>query len=157
MVDRVDPQLGEKVLDPACGTGGFLAHTIEHVRSRYVKNVRNERKLQESVNGVEKKQMPHLLCVTNMLLHGIEVPSNIRRDNTLARPLVNYGPSDRVDVIVTNPPFGGMEEDGVELNFPGSYRTKETADLFLVLIVTLLKNGGRAPSFCPMAPYSARA
>ncbi len=149
MVDRVDPQLGEKVLDPACGTGGFLANTIEHVRSKYVKNVRNERKLQESVNGVEKKQMPHLLCVTNMLLHGIEVPSNIKRDNTLARPLVNYGPADRVDVIVTNPPFGGMEEDGVELNFPGTYRTKETADLFLVLIVTLLKNGGRGAIVLP--------
>jgi len=149
IVDRVDPKLGEIVLDPACGTGGFLAHAIEHIRSRYVENVRNERKLQESINGVEKKQMPHLLCVTNMLLHGIEVPSKIKRDNTLARPLRDYGPADRVDVIITNPPFGGMEEDGVELNFPASFRTKETADLFLVLIVNLLKNGGRGAIVLP--------
>jgi type I restriction enzyme M protein len=118
MVDRVDPQLGEKILDPACGTGGFLANAIEHIRSKYVKNVREERKLQESINGVEKKQMPHLLCVTNMLLHGIEIPSYIKRDNTLTRPLRDYGPADRVNVIITNPPFGGMEEDGVEANFP---------------------------------------
>jgi type I restriction enzyme M protein len=149
MVDRVDPKLGEKILDPACGTGGFLANSIEHIRFKYVKNVRDERKLQTSINGVEKKQMPHLLCVTNMLLHGIEIPSNIRRDNTLTRPLRDYGPADRVDVIITNPPFGGMEEDGVEMNFPATFRTKETADLFLQLIVTLLKSGGRGAIVLP--------
>jgi type I restriction enzyme M protein len=93
--------------------------------------------------------MPHLLCTTNMILHEIEVPSNIRHDNALVRPLRDYGPKDRVDVIVTNPPFGGMEEDGVENSFPQTFRTRETADLFLVLLMTLLKPGGRAALVLP--------
>jgi type I restriction enzyme M protein len=143
MVDMVDPKLGEKVLDPACGTGGFLTSTIEHIRGKYVDSVEDHRILQETISGVEKKQLPHLLCITNMLLHGIEVPSRIRHDNTLARPLRDYTPKDRVDVVTTNPPFGGMEEDGIETNFPNSFQTRETADLFLVLIMHILKNGGR--------------
>jgi type I restriction enzyme M protein len=149
MVEMVDPKLGEKVLDPACGTGGFLTCTIEHVRKQYVKTVEDERQLQASINGVEKKPLPHLLCTTNMLLHGIDVPTNVRHDNTLSRPLRDYGPRDRVEVIVTNPPFGGMEEDGIEQNFPATYRTRETADLFLVLIAHLLKDGGRAAVVLP--------
>jgi type I restriction enzyme M protein len=149
IVDMVDPKLGETVLDPACGTGGFLTCAIEHVRKKYVKTAKDEEKLQHSIFGVEKKQLPHLLCVTNMLFHGVEVPSNIRRDNTLARPLRDYGPKDRVDVVVTNPPFGGMEEDGIENNFPQAFRTRETADLFLVLFLTLLKPGGRAGFVLP--------
>jgi type I restriction enzyme M protein len=93
--------------------------------------------------------MPHLLCVTNMLLHGIEVPDQIRRDNTLSRPFASYGPKDRVDIIITNPPFGGMEEDGTENNFPATVRTRETADLFLVLITHLLKDDGRGAIVLP--------
>ena len=100
-------------------------------------------------NLSEKKPLPHLLCTTNMLLHGIEVPVNIRHDNTLARPYASYTSNDRVDVILTNPPFGGMEEDGTEKNFPATYRTKETADLFLVLIVHLLRDGGRGAIVLP--------
>ncbi len=149
MVDIVNPRLGEKFLDPACGTGGFLTCTINNIRKNYVKSVKDEEKLQKSIAGVEKKPLPHLLCVTNMLLHGIEVPSQIRHDNTLARPLRDYGSSDRVDVIVTNPPFGGMEEDGIESNFPATYRTRETADLFLVLIMHLLKDEGRGAIVLP--------
>jgi type I restriction enzyme M protein len=149
MVDMVAPKLGEKVLDPACGTGGFLTCTIENVRKQYVNTVEDESILQKSVFGVEKKPLPHLLCVTNMLLHGIDVPSQIRRDNTLARPLRDYGPKDRVDVIVTNPPFGGMEEDGIESNFPAAFRTRETADLFLLLLIHRLKDGGRAGIVLP--------
>jgi type I restriction enzyme M protein len=84
-----------------------------------------------------------------MLLHGIEVPSNIRRDNTLARPLRDYTARDRVDVVLTNPPFGGIEEDGIQANFPAAFRTKETADLFLVLIIQLLKDAGRAGIVLP--------
>ncbi|HQA10836.1 class I SAM-dependent DNA methyltransferase, partial [Zoogloea sp.] len=118
MVDRVAPQLGEKIMDPACGTGGFLTCAIEYVRKQHVKTVEQEQQLQASIYGVEKKPLPHLLCTTNMILHGIDVPTNVRHDNTLARPLRDYGPRDRVDVIVTNPPFGGMEEDGIETNFP---------------------------------------
>jgi len=149
MVDMVDPKLGEKMLDPACGTGGFLTATIDHVRENYVNNIEDEAILQKSISGAEKKPLPHLLCVTNMLLHNIEDPSQIRHDNTLARPLRDYGLKERLDVIVTNPPFGGMEEDGIESNFPASFRTRETADLFLVLIVHLLKDGGRGAIVLP--------
>lgn len=148
IVEMVNPQLGETVLDPACGTGGFLANTIDHLRGQ-VKTPDDEALLQASLRGIEKKQLPHLLCLTNMILHGIDAPTAVRRANTLTRPLRDYGPADRVDVIVTNPPFGGVEEPGVEQNFPQSVRTRETADLFLVLIMRLLKPGGRAGIVLP--------
>ncbi len=148
MVDTVNPQLGERVLDPATGTGGFLVCAIEHLR-RQVRNTEQEAQLQASILGVEKKQLPHMLCVTNLMLHGIEVPSNIRHDNTLARPLRDYSTADRVDVVLTNPPFGGIEEPGIEQGFPADVRTKETADLFLVLIKHLLKHNGRAALVLP--------
>lgn len=148
-VDIMDPKLGETIFDPACGTGGFLACAVNYVRQNYVKNEKDESKLQQQIRGVEKKPLPHLLCVTNMVLHGIDVPSQIRRDNTLQRPLRDYTPKDQVDIIITNPPFGGMEEDGIENNFPATFRTRETADLFLVLIVQLLKPGGRAAVVLP--------
>jgi type I restriction enzyme M protein len=148
MVDMVNPQLGEKILDPACGTGGFLACALEHLKQQR-KSVEDDALLQAAIHGVEKKQLPHLLCITNMLLHGIEVPSQIRHDNTLARPLIDYGPRDQVNVILTNPPFGGTEEPGTEANFPADVRTKETADLFLVLIIELLKHNGRAAVVLP--------
>lgn len=154
MVDILDPQLGESVLDPACGTGGFLTCTIEHLKTQ-VKTAADRITLQDSIHGVEKKPLPHMLAMTNLMLHGIDVPSNIRHDNTLSRPLKDYGPKDRVDIILTNPPFGGMEEDGIENNFPRKYQTRETADLFMALIMHLLKhpdhkgNGGRAAVVLP--------
>ena len=148
-VDMVDPRLGETVLDPACGTGGFLTCAIEHIRKKDVKTPEQEEQLQASIRGVEKKPLPHLLCVTNMVVHGIDVPTGIAHDNTLARPLRDITMRDRVDVILTNPPFGGMEEDGIEANFPLDFRTRETADLFLVLIMELLKPGGRAAIVLP--------
>ena len=148
-VDMLNPRLGESVLDPACGTGGFLACAIEHIRRQDVKTPAQEAQLQASVQGVEKKPLPHLLCTTNMIVHGIDVPTGIRHDNTLARPLRDVSMRDWVDVVLTNPPFGGMEEDGIEHNFPREFRTRETADLFLVLIVELLKPGGRAAVVLP--------
>ena len=148
MVDQVNPRLGERILDPACGTGGFLACALEHLKAQR-KRVEDDIVVQNAINGVEKKQLPHLLCVTNMMLHGIEVPSLIRHDNTLSRPLVDYGTRDMVDVILTNPPFGGTEEPGIEGNFPADVRTRETADLFLVLIIELLKHNGRAAVVLP--------
>ena len=149
MVDQVNPQTGEIILDPACGTGGFLTCTIENIRAMQVKSVEDEHLLQKSIHGIEKKPMPHLLCVTNMMLHGIDVPTQIRHDNALARPLRDYSAKDHVDVVTTNPPFGGMEEDGIESNFPATYQTRETADLFLVLIMHILKDGGRAAIVLP--------
>lgn len=149
IVNRVDPKLEESVLDPACGTGGFLTCTIDHKREKYVKTREDEETLISSIRGVEKKAMPHMLAVTNMILHGIDTPTNIKHDNTLSRPYKDYGNADRVNVIVTNPPFGGMEEDGIENNFPATYRTRETADLFLALIIKLLKDKGRAAVVLP--------
>ena len=149
MVNRVDPKLDEKVMDPACGTGGFLTCTIEHKRKHYVSTPQDEQTLQKSIHGVEKKPLPHLLATTNMILHGIEVPDQIKHDNTLARPLISWGPKERVDVIVANPPFGGMEEDGIETNFPSAFRTRETADLFMTLFIHLLRKDGRAAVVLP--------
>jgi type I restriction enzyme M protein len=148
MVDQLDPRLGETLLDPACGTGGFLVCALEHLK-RQCRSVEDNLRVQNAVSGVEKKQLPHLLCITNMLLHGIEIPSLIRHDNTLTRPLIDYGPRDQMDLILTNPPFGGTEEPGTEANFPADVRTKETADLFLVLIVELLRHNGRAAVVLP--------
>jgi type I restriction enzyme M protein len=149
MTQMIDPKPGEILLDPACGTGGFLTGTINHMRKRYVKRPEDEARMQASLRAVEKKQLPHMLCVTNMLLHGIEDPSFVRQDNTLARPYISYTQSDRVDIVLTNPPFGGREEDGIEQNFPQHFRTRETADLFLALIIRLLKPGGRAAVVLP--------
>src|SRR5664280_1461971 len=149
MVDRIDPHPGEVLLDPACGTGGFLTCALRHMRERYVKKVKDEQTMQNALHAVEKKQLPHMLCVTNMLLHGIENPSFVHHDNTLARPYISYGAADRVDIVLTNPPFGGKEEDGIESNFPKHFQTRETADLFLALIIRLLKPSGRAAVVLP--------
>jgi type I restriction enzyme M protein len=149
MAERVDPHPGELLLDPACGTGGFLTCALRHMRERYVKTVDDEQSMQDSLRAVEKKQLPHMLCVTNMLLHGIENPSFVRHDNTLARPYISYTQSDRVDIVLTNPPFGGREEDGIESNFPKHFQTRETADLFLALIIRILRVGGRAAVVLP--------
>ena len=149
MVNRIDPKPGETMFDPSCGTGGFLTCAIRHMRERYVKKPEDEQAMQRGLRAVQKKPLPHMLCVTNMLLHGIEDPGFVRHDNTLARPYISYGQSDRVDIILTNPPFGGREEDGIESNFPAHFRTKETADLFLALFIRLLKPGGRAAIVLP--------
>jgi len=149
IVDRMKPKLNEKVLDRACGTGGFLSNVIEYKRDNFVKTASDEELMQSTIHGVEKKSLPHMLCTTNMILHGIDTPINIKHDNTLSRPLRDYTNKDRVDVIVTNPPFGGMEEDGIENNFPATFRTRETSDLFLTLIIHLLKTEGRAALVLP--------
>ncbi len=150
IVEQVNPSLEkrETILDPACGTGGFLTCVIEHLRKQ-AKTDADSLFIQDCFAGIEKKHLPHVLCMTNLLLHGIDVPSNVRHDNTLSRPLRDWSPRERVDVIVTNPPFGGMEEDGIEANFPAEFRTRETADLFLVLLMKLLKPGGRAGLVLP--------
>lgn len=147
MVDMVNPQLGEKVLDFACGTGGFLVCALEHLKKQ-VKNIEDEKTLQETILGIEKKPLPYMLAVTNLILHDIDEPK-IRHDNSLTRNVRDYKPIDKVDIIVTNPPFGGIEEDGIQVNFPQQFQTKETADLFMVLLMYLLKDNGRAAIVLP--------
>lgn len=153
IVKVTDPKLGEAILDPACGTGGFLACSFDHVKGNYVKNSVDHQTLQQQIHGVEKKQLPHLLCTTNMMLHGIEVPVQVKHGNTLSKPLSSW--DQEFDVIVTNPPFGGTEEDGIEKNFPSELQTRETADLFLQLIIEVLaspkngQEGGRAAVVLP--------
>lgn len=149
IVQMIAPKLGEAIFDPACGTGGFLSCAFDHVKGNYVKNVSDHQTLQSQIHGVEKKQLPHLLCTTNMLLHGIEVPVQIRHDNTLNKPLSSWDDDEQVEVVITNPPFGGTEEDGIEKNFPAETRTRETADLFLQLIIEVLKDKGRAAVVLP--------
>lgn len=149
MTEIIAPKLEESVFDPACGTGGFLTSTIEFKRKHFVKVPADEKILQQSIFGIEKKPLPHLLCTTNLILHGIDVPTQIRHDNTLAHPLISWGVDKRVDVILTNPPFGGIEEDGIENNFPAKFQTRETADLFMVLLIQLLKANGRAAVVLP--------
>lgn len=146
IVEKVNPKLGEIVLDPACGTGGFLTSTIAHIGS--AKTVEELETLQTSINGWEKKPLPYLLAMTNLLLHDIETP-RIKHINSLNRPISDYGAKDRVDVIVANPPFGGAEDAAVKKNFPGEFQTSETADLFMVLIMRLLKDQGRAGVVLP--------
>ncbi|WP_351018357.1 N-6 DNA methylase [Shewanella sp. AC91-MNA-CIBAN-0169] len=147
IVAVTDPKLGESIMDPACGTGGFLACAFDHVKANYVKTADDHQTLQQQIFGVEKKQLPHLLCTTNMMLHGIEVPVQIRHGNTLNKPLSSW--DEQVDVIITNPPFGGTEEDGIEKNFPSEFQTRETADLFLQLIIEVLATKGRAAVVLP--------
>jgi type I restriction enzyme M protein len=148
IVDRLAPRLDEVVLDPACGTGGFLTCAIDHKR-QFVRSTEDEALLQSTIRGVEKKALPHMLCITNMILHGIDTPTSIRHGNTLEKAYRDYGERDRVPVIATNPPFGGMEQDGIEQNFPAEFRTRETADLFMALIIKLLKAQGRAGVVLP--------
>ena len=107
MVQQIDPKPGEIMFDPACGTGGFLTCSMRHMRESYVKRPEHEALMQASLRAVEKKPLPHMLCVTNMLLNGVEEPSFVRHDNTLARPLVSWTRDERVDIVLTNPPFGG--------------------------------------------------
>lgn len=149
VVEMVNPKLGDTILDPACGTGGFLIDTIEYIRKNEVKTQADERKLQNAIHGVELKPLPHLLAMTNMILHGVDTPKHLRRGDMLSQSLREYGPKDRVNVIVANPPFGGAVKDGVEKNFPAEFRTKETADLFLVLFIHLLKPNGRCGIVLP--------
>ena len=154
MVRIVNPNLKKRevVFDPACGTGGFLTATIENFRRQLTKrsSAADRSAIEQCIRGIEKKQLPHLLCVTNLLLHGIDIPSQVEHTNTLARGYNDWSRSDRVDCVITNPPFGGMEEDGIESSFPADVQTRETADLFLTLIIKkLLKPGGRAAIILP--------
>lgn len=148
MTEIVNPRLGEKVLDPACGTGGFLTSAIENIRKQDVHSVDDLKVLESSIQGQELKPLPFMLCVTNLILHDIEVP-NILYTDSLNREYTSIGAKDRVDIILANPPFGASVSDGVETNYPAQFRTTESADLFLLLMIRYLKNGGRAAIVLP--------
>jgi type I restriction enzyme M protein len=154
MVEMVNPRIGETVLDPAAGTGGFLVESFEHIKKQ-ARTVEHRKVLQESsIIGGEAKSLPFLLCQMNLLLHGLEYPK-IDSGNSLRFPLKDIGDSERVNVILTNPPFGGEEEKGILNNFPDDKKTAETALLFLQLIMRKLKRkapghfGGRAAVVVP--------
>jgi len=154
MADRVNPRLDkrEMVMDPACGTGGFLTAVIDHFRNQLSSksSAEDRRAIEALIRGIEKKQLPHLLCTTNMLLHGIDVPSQIEHRNTLGIGWNEWSANDKVDCLITNPPFGGYEDDGVGSDYPADLRTRETADMFMALIVKkLLKENGRAAVVLP--------
>lgn len=147
IVQQVDPKLGEVVLDPACGTGGFLVEALEHLAPT-VKTAQQRRALHANLRGIEKKPLPYLLGMMNLVLHEVG-QANIIRGNALARPITQIGKRERVDVILTNPPFGGEEEKSIQSNFPAGMQTGETAWLFLQLVIRQLKDGGRCGLVVP--------
>lgn len=147
ITQQVDPKLGEIVLDPACGTGGFLVEALEHLAPK-VKTAEQRRKLHDNLRGIEKKPLPYLLGMMNLVLHEVGQP-NITRGNALATPITQISRAARVDVILTNPPFGGEEEKSIQANFPADKQTAETAWLFLQLVIRRLKDGGRCGIVVP--------
>jgi type I restriction enzyme M protein len=148
MTRMTDPKLGEKVLDPAAGTGGFLTAAIDHVRENYVSTVDDEDVLQKHITGWELKPVAYVLGLTNLILHEMDVPDYHYIDS-LKTEYNGIGKKDQVDVILANPPFGASIADGVETNFPASYRCKESADLFVILMLQLLKPHGRCAIVLP--------
>lgn len=148
ITEMINPRLGEKVLDPACGTGGFLTSAIENIRKQDVKSVDDLKELEKTIHGMELKPLPFMLCITNLILHDISVP-NVDYTDSLNREYTSIGQKDKVDVILANPPFGASVADKVETNFPVNFRTTESADLFLMLMVRYLTDGGRAGIVLP--------
>jgi len=148
MTQMTDPKLGNKVLDPAAGTGGFLTAAIDHIRGNYVKTVKDESILQNSITGWELKPVAYVLGLTNLILHEIDVPDYHYIDS-LKKEYNNIGKKDQVDIILANPPFGASIADGVETNFPASFRCKESADLFVILMLQLLKPDGKCAIVLP--------
>jgi type I restriction enzyme M protein len=147
ITEMINPQLGEKILDPACGTGGYLTCAIEHLKLQ-ANSVEERQSIGENIIGWEYKPLPYLLATTNLILHDMEVP-NILFGDALDQPLSNFTEKHRVNAILANPPFGGIVANNNENNFPQNYRTKESADLFLILMIHLLKQGGRAGIVLP--------
>ena len=147
MAYTIQPKIGEKMADFACGTGGFITSWLKELDKRVV-TADDREQLNASIYGIEKKQFPYMLCVTNMLLHGIDTP-RIYHSNSLAKDVLNFTDDDKFDVILMNPPYGGNEKADVKSHFPSDMRSSETADLFIVLIMYRLKEHGRAAVIIP--------
>ena len=147
MVKMINPKLGERVADFACGTGGFLTSTLKYLESSK-KTAEDIEKYNKTVYGIEKKPMPYLLCITNMLIHDVDEPM-VYHDNTLEKNVRDYTEKDKFDIILMNPPYGGSEKDAVKNNFPSELRSSETADLFMNVIMYRLKKNGRCAVIIP--------
>ena len=148
MTEIINPRLHETILDPSCGTGGFLTSAIENIRKQDIKTAEDLKTVENHIHGMELKPLPFMLCITNLILHDIENP-NIDYIDSLNREYTSISKKERVDVILANPPFGASVADGIETNFPLNYRTTESADLFLLLMIRYLKEGGRASIVLP--------
>jgi type I restriction enzyme M protein len=147
MVQMIKPQLGQSIADFACGTGGFLTSALKYLEPQ-VNSVEDRERFNNAIFGIEKKALPHLLCVTNLLLHDIDEPAIIH-GNSLEKNVREYKDKDRFDIILMNPPYGGNEKDGVKINFPVELRSSETADLFISVIMYRLKKDGQAGIILP--------
>ena len=147
MAQVINPKIGETMADFACGTGGFIISWLKELKKQ-VKTTENEEAYSNSIYGIEKKQFPYMLCVTNLLLHGLDIP-RVYHSNTLLRDLLDYTEDDRVNVILMNPPYGGSEKADVKNHFPTDLASSETADLFMSVIMYRLKKNGRAAVILP--------
>lgn len=147
MAKMIKPKIGEKMADFACGTGGFITSWLKELAPQ-VKTTADQAEYANSIYGIEKKQFPYMLCITNMLLHGLDVP-NIYHDNSLLRDVLDYTEEDQFDVILMNPPYGGSEKADVKNHFPADLASSETADLFMSVIMYRLKKNGRAAVILP--------
>ncbi len=147
MAEMINPQVGEKMADFACGTGGFLTSWIHQLEAK-VKSTADREAVGSSIYGIEKKQFPYMLCITNMLLHGVDVPK-IYHDNSLIKNVLDYTDKDKFDVILMNPPYGGNEKAEIKRHFPADIASSDTADLFMAVIMYRLKKNGRAAVVLP--------
>ena len=147
MARMIQPRIGEQMADFACGTGGFITSWLGELQKQ-IKNTADAKKYGDSIYGIEKKQFPYMLCITNLLLHGLDVPQ-VFHDNTLLHDVLDYTEKDQFDVILMNPPYGGSEKKDVKNHFPDDLASSETADLFMSVIMYRLKPGGRAAVILP--------
>lgn len=147
MAQMINPQVGQKMADFACGTGGFITSWLKELEKK-VKTTNDIEQYNQSVYGIEKKQFPYMLCVTNLLLHGIDIPQ-VFHDNSLLRDVLDYTEKDKFDVILMNPPYGGSEKAEVKNHFPSDLASSETADLFMSVIMYRLRKNGKAAVILP--------
>lgn len=147
MAKMIKPQIGEKMADFACGTGGFLTSWLKELQPQ-IKTIADRKAFGTSIYGIEKKQFPYMLCITNLLLHDVDTP-RVYHDNSLLHKVLNYTDDDRFDVVLMNPPYGGSEKNEVKSNFPADLASSETADLFMSVIMYRLKQNGRAAVILP--------
>ena len=147
MAQHIQPKIGETMADFACGTGGFLTSWLKELQKQ-IKSTADAEKYGRSIYGIEKKQFPYMLCITNLLLHGLDVPQ-VYHDNSLLKDVLDYTADDQFDVILMNPPYGGSEKADVKNHFPDDLASSETADLFMSVIIYRLKPGGRAAVVLP--------